>query len=209
MKNIFFFLHPTSQDKYFISAFCYDGHIFGYKAFQVGFTQLIDLSDEGCFLQPTANGDNSAQIFYDYMNNKYPDAVEKDTQVNTMELNSYIAKMAGKYWANFLQPEGTLRDLFVSNYKQLGSPGSSIFADDTNIKYILEQYEKGSQGYYYRVVPRRFEWITSNDLSKTTIKVHDMLKLDDNDPYCDNCKHTDVDNLNTTINGTTWRMCEL
>ena len=209
MKNIFYTPHPTSQDKYFISAFCYDGHIFGYKAFQVGFTQLTDLSEEGCFLQPTSNGENSAQTFYDYMNNKYPDAVEKDTQLHTMELNAYLAKMAGKYWANFLQPEGTLRDLFVSNYQELGSPGSSIFTDDTNIKYILEQYEKGSKGYYYRVVPRRFEWITSNDLSKDTIKVHDMLKLDDNDPYCNHCEHTDVDNLNTTINGTTWRMCEM
>ena len=53
------------------------------------------------------------------------------------------------------------------------------------------------------------EQSSNNDLYTDTIKVHNLLKLDDADPYCDKCEHTDADNINTEINGNVWKMCEI
>ncbi|GEM_PF-5178889 len=231
MKHVMFTETPLDEDIYFASLFCYDGRIFGYHVIKVNFPQnqlLNDVYTSDKFLAQTVNGDDfSSKIYHfmiDYLNEINATRVINANSSYSIEKNSYIAGMMMKYWqANIIPPEYTI-ELFRKNYNP-STDTSADTAENTNVKNVLQNYKNGANGYYYRVVPRRSEWITGT-VSNVIKNLHQITELDDKDPYCQQAacqnKKTLSDELNNLVNGVStngkkvngvpvpnWQMCEV
>ena len=132
--------------------------------------------------------------------------------------------MMMKYWqAHIIPPEYTI-EKFRKNYNPL-TDTSAETAEHADVKNVLQNYKDGANGYYYRVVPRRSEWITGT-VANVIKNIHQITELDDSDPYCmqSNClkKKALSDELNNLVNPIStndkkingvdvpnWQMCEV
>ena len=188
MKHVVYTQKPASEEMYFLSAFCYNGHILGWHGVKGNFPQLASktvavgdpslTSTKECFMANFI--DNSPRRIYDEINLKYRNthggASITDTGLYPIHKNAYIAAMTAKFWMAFLLPENDKQIEFKANY-----------ADDTNatVQYLKSEYAKGRNSYYYRIVPRRFEWVTNFSAGyRDSPLSSEMAVLDENDPYC-------------------------
>lgn len=221
MKHTMYTENPLANGKiYFTSQFCYDGRIFGYKTIKVGFAQntiLTDSDTSRIFLNPTKNGDHFAEILFDAKirelnateaGRRYVDSDD----FNTIEQMSYIGGMMMKYWKAHILPTDDEIATFMANYNP-ATDTSPDRASNEMVKLILQRYKDGSSGKYYRVVPRRAEWVTGTAYNSIT-SIDQLAELDDVDPYCEQteCK-TKKANADATITNVigdnTWKMCEV
>ena len=195
MKHTMYTEATNSEDIYFLSAYCYNGYIFGYNGMKIKFAQDSQntissdskdiVSTPSCFVSDF--NDNLPSAIYNYMVDKYT-SISETNDLYPIHKNSYIASMFVKYWKAHLLPEEDKQNYFINNYDK-----STADTDET-INYIYEQYEKGKEGRYYRILPRRVDWIsnTYNNISSyENPTIYDLTMLDLDDPYCkkDKCRN--------------------
>ena len=189
MKHVIYTQDPKSEELYFLSAFCYNGHIVGYHGIRGIFPQSLiktvpegdptRISTKSCF----KNGfvDNTTmQLLYEDINRKYRAKYGTDMPADVglypIHKNEYIAAMTVKFWMAFLLPEDNDQKDFQANYTH---PTNATF------QRIRNEYSKNIDSKYYRVVPRRFEWVTDFGSGYVDSPLSsEMTILDENDPFC-------------------------
>ena len=214
MKHVIYTQDPKSEELYFLSAFCYNGHIVGYHGVKGIFPQLASktvpigdptkISTKDCFMNGFVDA-NSISFLYNDINRKYRNKYGSDILDNSLfsiHKNAYIAAMTAKFWMAYLLPveEDTInhkndQKTFKANYTNLTNP---------TVQYIRNEYLKGKDSYYYRVVPRRFEWITDFGAGYIDSPVSsEMTVLNENDPFCTGTEcineHSNNDRLNSFL----------
>ena len=206
LKHIMYSETPTSEKVHFISAYCYNGHIFGYYGLDATFAQdqsrTIIPNDDNinntplCFLSNLHTSSLPADI-NTYILSKYSDL--QNTNLYPLQKNSYIMAMLIQYWKTYLQPQREDKEYFIEN-----STKATAGADE-NINSIHQAYQAGKQSKYFRIVPRRVDWIIANsrhndDFIEPTNK--DYGKLNTNDPYCEKTECRNKITTSNTFNST-------
>ena len=206
LKHIMYSETPTSEKLHFISAYCYNGHIFGYYGLDATFAQdqsrTIIPNDDNinntplCFLSNLHTSSLPADI-NTYILSKYSDL--QNTNLYPLQKNSYIMAMLIQYWKTYLQPQREDKEYFIEN-----STKATAGADE-NINSIHQAYQAGKRSKYFRIVPRRVDWIIANsrhndDFIEPTNK--DYGKLNTNDPYCEKTECRNKITTSNTFNST-------
>ena len=213
MKHVIYTQDPKSEELYFLSAFCYNGHIVGYHGVKGIFPQIqsktvpvgdtTKISTKDCFARGFINDDFVRRIYEDIDRKyrKYTGGTTSiaDTGMFPIHKNAYIAAMTAKFWMAFLLPveEDTI------NHENDQKTFKANYTDTTNatVKYIRNEYLKGDNSNYYRVVPRRFEWVTDfgNGYIDSPVS-SEMTALDADDPFCTATECQNGKTYNDTLN---------
>ena len=104
-----------------------------------------------------------------------------------------------QYWKSYIQPQQEDKEYFIENSTK------ATASADAKINEILNAYTTGKQSKYFRIAPRRVDWIinsiTHNDnFIEPTKKDYGMLNA--NDPYCTGTACTNQKNNSTNFNTT-------
>ena len=204
MKHVIYTQDPKSEELYFLSAFCYNGHIVGYHGVKGIFPQLLSktvsigdptkVSTRDCFMNGFVDA-NSITFLYNDINRKYRNKYGADILDNDLfpvHKNAYIAAMTAKFWMAFLLPEENDQKDFQLHYDN---------SAHATIKRIKNEYSKGRDSKYYRVVPRRFEWVTDFGSGYMDSPLSsEMTVLNDNDPFCTGTECQNNKSNNDTLN---------
>ena len=224
-KHIMYTSTPSSSQQVFASLFCYDGRIFGYNAFRTEIVQdagLTDNNTKNILLSADGNGYTTANDVYRIMSDYFHTLnTNKDyfsDDVDTFResaKNAYIFAMMAKYWQAHILPPNDDMYYNQSRFMQYYRYGIDVHyskAENDYVKYILEQYSKGQNGFYYRIVPRAVDWIFSTSVFDTLDNIYDISKTTEADPYCTltECLYRKniFTNLNNTVNEKVWNMCD-
>ena len=206
LKHVMYSETPTSEMVHFISAYCYNGRIFGYYGIDATFKQDADRtiipSDDNanntplCFLSNLNNTLLPAKI-HDYIKLQYPTLINNN--LYPLQKNSYIMAMFIQYWKSYIQPQQEDKEYFIENSTK------ATASADAKINEILNAYTTGKQSKYFRIAPRRVDWIinsiTHNDnFIEPTKKDYGMLNA--NDPYCTGTACMNQKNNSTNFNTT-------
>lgn len=222
-KHIMYTPEPTSSNQLFASLYCYDGRIFGFHAFRSKILQdetLTDDNTKNVLLATDANGYNGARTSYEFMKS-YFDTLDLDNDYFSDDFdnyregakNAYLFAMMAKYWQAHIMPTEEEQSNFIEHYR----PNEDIdyrSAENEGVRNVLKRYSEGNLGYYYRVLPRRVDWIngTKSVVVDSIINIYDIAKIDDEDPYCLNTKCIQQwkmsDNLNKIVNENSWKQCD-
>ena len=216
LKHIMYSETPVSEKVHFISAYCYNGHIFGYYGIDAVFAQdqarTIIPNDDNvnntplCFLSnfiTTLPADINAFIL-----SKYPNL--QNTNLYPLQKNSYIMAMLIQYWKTYLQPQKEDKEYFIENSIQVTASA------DAKINNIHKEYKASTRSKYFRIVPRRVDWIIASDkhnddFTEPTNK--DYGKLNTDDPYCEKTECRNQITTSNTFNRTiadvhrVWSVC--
>ena len=189
LKYVMYSETPTSEKVHFISAYCYNGRIFGYHGIDASFKQDTDrtvIPNEDninntplCFLSELNTTSLPAQI-NTYMLSKYPDL--QNTALYPLQKNSYIMAMLTQYWKTYIQPQKDDKEYFIENSTK------ATANSDPKITEIHSAYQTGKRSKYFRIVPRRVEWIVNGSIHDNNFvdpTNQDYGKINTEDPYCE------------------------
>jgi hypothetical protein len=117
-----------------------------------------------------------------------------------------------KYWQSHILPLEQQQEYFAQYYR----PGIDLdyrIVKNKIVKEIMENYAKGNKGFYYRILPRRADWISGVSALDTIDNIYDVAIVNNDDPYCLNTEclqqKANSDALNEIVNEQTWKKCEL
>jgi hypothetical protein len=204
---------PTNSNQVFASLFCYDGRIFGFHAFRSNIYQNEDLTDDltkDILLEKNENNYNGARDAYEIMKEHFDTLdLKNDYFSDSFDLykegpkNAYLYSMMAKYWQAHILPTNEEQEKFIKYYKtKIGNE---------YVTEIIKRYAEGNKGYYYRILPRRADWISGISAIETINDIYDIKYIDENDPYCRNTsclqKKQISDQLNIKTNENTWDKC--
>lgn len=193
-KHIMYTQNPAYDIQTFASIYCYDGRVFGYHAFQTKIIQdagLTDNNTKAILLATTKNGDTEPSDIYYQKMQEYKKIEDETgdiffTDRNTKKCgekdfgcgaprNAYIAGMMSKYFSKHILPETETQELFMDNF-DIEKDTHYTIAEDKNVKKVLENYAKGSEGYYYRIVERPTDWVIGNNDKNSRIEnIYDII----------------------------------
>ena len=212
-KHIMYTPEPTNSNQVFASLFCYDGRIFGFHAFRSNIYQNEDLTDDltkDILLEKNENNYNGARDAYEIMKEHFDTLdLKNDYFSDSFDLykegpkNAYLYSMMAKYWQAHILPTSEEQEKFIKYYKtKIGNE---------YVTEIIKRYAEGNKGYYYRILPRRADWISGISAIETINDIYDIKYIDENDPYCRNTsclqKKQISDQLNIKTNENTWNKC--
>ena len=100
--------------------------------------------------------------------------------------------MTAKFWMAFLLPEENDQKDFQEHYDN---------SANATVQRIKNEYSKGMDSKYYRVVPRRFEWVTDFGSGYIDSPLSsEMTVLDNDDPFCTGTECRNNKSNNDTLN---------
>ena len=192
-KHVMYTEKPTTSNDVFASLYCYDGRIFGFHAFRADFIQDEGLTDENTksiLLSNDSYHTTGAQDVYNrmkeyfdslHLNNDYfSDAFDN---YRAAAKNAYIFSIMARYWQAHIFPTDDEQKNFIENYQ----PNNDINYNNVNnqkVKDIMEQYAKGKSGKYYRIAPRKVDWISGTSPVEKLNDLNDISETLNTDPYC-------------------------
>ena len=104
-----------------------------------------------------------------------------------------------QYWKAYLQPQQEDKEYFMKNSTK------ATAGTDAKINGIYQAYQAGKQSKYFRVVPRRVDWVISGDTHNNDFiepTNEDYGKLNTNDPYCEKTECREQITVSNTFNST-------
>lgn len=221
-KHIMYTPEPTSSNQVFASLFCYDGRIFGFHAFRSNIYQeesLTDSNTKSILLSNNVYGYDGAKQAYEFMKSYFSTLdLKNDYFSDEFDVycegpkNAYVFSMMAKYWQSHILPLEQQQEYFAQYYR----PGIDLdyrIVENKIVKEIMENYAKGNKGFYYRILPRRADWISGVSALDTIDNIYDVAIVNNDDPYCLNTEclqqKANSDALNEIVNEQTWKKCEL
>ena len=184
-KHIMYTPEPTSSKEVFASLFCYDGRIFGFHAFRSSFIQdenLTDKNTQNILLSADAYGNTGASKAYNEMKNYFDTlGLTKDYFSDYYDANresaknAYIFSLMKMYWQAHIFPKADEQKNFIKYY-QPNVDVNYTKVSNQYVKDVMKEYALGSDGKYYRVVPREAEWISGTSITDSIDNIYDVIK---------------------------------
>ena len=115
-----------------------------------------------------------------------------------------------QYWKTYLQPQREDKEYFIENSIKVTASA------DVKINNIHKEYKASTRSKYFRIAPRRVDWIIASDkhnddFTEPTNK--DYGKLNTDDPYCEKTECRNQITTSNTFNRTiadvhrVWSVC--
>ena len=108
-------------------------------------------------------------------------------------------------------PTEEQQEQFIKHYKPYIDVNYNN-VDNSYVKNILQRYSQGSDGYYYRIVPRRADWVSGDSPLNSVDNIYDIRLTDEDDPYCLKASCISGKSLsnkmNDAVNEKMWNKCD-